>query len=86
MLTWMLYVLVITLLLSGPRLAAERSTAASCADSLDLAVTIVASLGMPVLIASVSVQVPSLLTPTAARRVVALRDDLRSGGPTHLGA
>ena len=36
--------------------------------------TIVASLGIPVFIASVSVQVPSLNTPQIARRVTALRE------------
>jgi bla regulator protein blaR1 len=75
MLTWMLYVLVITLLLSGAAIAAERSARLRRARTRWIwAVTIVASLGMPVLIASVSVQVPSLQTPTAARTVVALRE------------
>ena len=75
MLTWMLYVVVITLLLSGAALAAERAARLCRARTRWIwAVTIVASLGIPVLIASVSVQVPSLLTPTVARRVVALRE------------
>jgi bla regulator protein blaR1 len=75
MLTWMLYVLANTLLLSGAALAAERAARLRRARTRWIwGVTIMASLGIPVIIASVSVQVPSLLTPTAARRVVALRE------------
>ena len=75
MLTWMLYVIAITLLLSGAALAAERSARLRRARTRWIwAVTIVASLGIPVLIASVSIQVPSLLTPQIARRVTALRE------------
>ena len=75
MLTWMLYVLVITLLLSGAGLAAERAAQFRRARRRWIwALTIVASLGIPVLIASVSIQIPSLLTPTVARRVMALRE------------
>src|SRR5580700_11141534 len=71
----MLYVIAITLVLSGAALAAERAARLRRARTRWIwAVTVVASLGIPVLIASVSVQVPSLLTPTAARRVVALRE------------
>jgi len=74
-LTWMLYVIAITLMLSGAALAAERSARLRRARTRWIwAVTIVASLGIPVLIASVSVQVPSLLTPQVARRVTALRE------------
>ncbi len=75
MLTWMLYVLVITLLLSGAAVAAERAAQLRRARRRWIwAVTIVASIGIPVLIASVSVQIPSLLTPTVSRRVTALRE------------
>src|SRR5215831_19130911 len=75
MLTWMLYVLVITLLLSGAALAAEYAARLRRARTRWIwALTIVASLGIPVLIASVSIQAPSLLTPTVARRVTALRE------------
>jgi bla regulator protein blaR1 len=74
-LTWMLYVIAITLVLSGAALAAERSARLRRARTRWIwAVTIVASLGIPVFIASVSVQVPSLLTPQVARRVTALRE------------
>jgi bla regulator protein BlaR1 len=74
-LIWMLYVIAITLVLSGAALAAERSARLRRARTRWIwAVTIVASLGIPVFIASVSVQVPSLLTPQVARRVTALRE------------
>ncbi len=75
MLTWILYVLVITLLLSGAALAAEYSMRLRRARTRWIwAVTIVASLGIPVLIASVAIQVPGFVTPTAARRLTALRE------------
>src|ERR1700731_4309538 len=71
----MLYVIAITLVLSGAALAAERSARLRRARTRWIwAVTIVASLGIPVLIASVSVQIPSLMTPQVARRVTALRE------------
>jgi beta-lactamase regulating signal transducer with metallopeptidase domain len=75
MLTWMLYVVVITLLLSGAALAAERAARSCRARSRWIwAVTIVASLLIPTLIASVSIQVPNLLTPTVSRKVTHLRE------------
>jgi bla regulator protein BlaR1 len=75
MLTWMLYVVVTTLLLSGAALAAEHAARLRRARSRWIwALTIVASLVIPTLIASVSVQVPSLLTPTVSRKVTALRE------------
>jgi bla regulator protein blaR1 len=75
MLTWMLYVVIITLLLGGAALAGEHAARLRRARSRWIwALTIVASLVIPTLIASVSVQVPSLLTPTVARRVTALRE------------
>ena len=75
MLTWMLYVIAITLVLSGAALAAERSARLRRARTRWIWVlTILASLGIPVLIASVSIQVPSFVTPTVARRVTALRE------------
>jgi hypothetical protein len=71
----MLYVLAITLLLSGAAVTAERAARLRRARTRWIwAVTIAASLGVPVLVASVSIQLPSLLTPTIARRVTALRE------------
>jgi bla regulator protein blaR1 len=75
MLAWMLYVIVTTLLLSGAALAAEHAARLRRARTRWIwAVTIVASLVIPTLIASVSIQVPSLQTPIASRKAIALRD------------
>ena len=75
MLTWMLYVVVITLLLSGAALAAEHVARLRRARSRWIwAATIVASLVIPTMIASVSIQVPSLLTPTVSRKAIPLRE------------
>jgi bla regulator protein BlaR1 len=76
MLTWILYVLVITLLLSGAALTAEYATRLrhSARSRWIWALTIVASLVLPTVIASVSIQVPSLLTPTVSRKAVPLRE------------
>lgn len=75
MLTWMLYVIVITLLLSGAALAAEHAARLRRARSRWIwAVTIVASLVIPTMIASVSIQVPSLQTPTVSPKAIPLRD------------
>ena len=75
MLTWMIYVIVITLLLSGAALAAERSARLRRVRTRWIwAATIVASLVIPTMIASVSIQVPSLSTPTVSRKAIPLRD------------
>jgi bla regulator protein BlaR1 len=75
MLTWMLYVVFITLLLSGAALAAERAARLRRARSRWIWVlTILASLAIPTVIASVSIQVPSLVTPTVSRKITALRE------------
>lgn len=75
MLTWMVYVIAITLVLSGAALAAEHAARLRRARSRWIwALTIVASLVIPTMIASVTVQVPSLLTPTVSRLAIPLRD------------
>src|SRR5215831_10995949 len=76
MLTWIVYVLVITLLLSGAALAAEYATRLrhNGRSRWVWALTIVASLIIPTLIASVSVQAQSLLTPTVPRKAMPLRE------------
>jgi bla regulator protein BlaR1 len=74
-LTWILYVVFITLLLSGAALAAERAARLRRGRSRWIWVlTILASLAIPTIIASVSVQVPSLVTPTVSRKITALRE------------
>jgi bla regulator protein blaR1 len=73
MLAWMLYVLVLALLFSGAGLAAEYAARLRGARSRWIwAVTILASLTIPVLVSSVSVQVPDLGTPTVSHRLTAL--------------
>ena len=75
MLSWMLYVIVVTLLLSGAALAAEYAARLRRARTRWIwALTIVASLAIPTIIASVSVQVPSLVAPTVSRKITALRE------------
>src|SRR3984893_273224 len=75
MLTWMLYVVCITLLLSGAAIAAERAARLRRARSRWIWVlTILASLAIPTVIASVSIQVPSLVSPTVSRKITALRE------------
>ena len=74
MLTWMLYVLVITLLLGGAALAAEYAARRRRAPTRWLwAAAIVCSLIVPTLISSVSIQTPAGGTPPA-RKVTALRE------------
>ncbi len=75
MLTWMLYVLVITLLLGGAALAAEYAARRRRAPARWLwTAAIVCSLIVPTLISSVSIRTPVLGTPTAAHKVTALRE------------
>jgi bla regulator protein blaR1 len=76
MLTWMLYVLVITLLLGGAALAAECAARRRRTPTRWFwAAAIVCSLIVPTLISSVSIQTPPARdTPTAARTVTALRE------------
>jgi bla regulator protein BlaR1 len=74
MLSWMLYVIVVTLLLSGAALAAEYAARLRRARTRWIwALTIVASLAIPTIIASVS-EVPSLVAPTVSRKITALRE------------
>ncbi|MGO9804121.1 MAG: M56 family metallopeptidase [Steroidobacteraceae bacterium] len=71
----MLYLLVLALLLSGAGLAAEYAARSRGARSRWIwAVTILASLTIPVLVSSVSIQAPDLGTPTVSHRLTALRE------------
>src|SRR5215510_8877721 len=75
MLTWMTYVIFITLLLSGAAFAAERSARLRRARTRWIwVVTILASLAIPTVISSVSIQLPSLVTPTVTRKIGTLRE------------
>ena len=75
MLTWMLYVIAITVVLSGAALAAEHAARLRRARSRWIwALTVVASLVIPTVIASLTVQIPSLLSPAVSRLAIPLRD------------
>ena len=74
MLAWMLYVIMVTLLLSIGAYAAERAARLKRAGTRWLWIAaIVASLAVPTVIASVSVQLPNVLSPTVAQKIVVLR-------------
>lgn len=75
MLAWMLYVIMVTLLLSVGAYAAERAARLKRGGTRWVWITaIVASLLIPTVIASVSVQLPNVLTPQVAQKMVVLRD------------
>jgi len=75
MIAWIGYTIVVTLLLGAAALAAERAARVRrMATRWSWALAMLASLLLPGVISSVSVQVPNLLAPAAANRVIALRD------------
>ncbi len=77
MLTWMLYVIFVSVLLSMAAFVAERGARLSRKSSRWIwACTIIASLIIPTVIASVTIQLPNLSTPTAAspQRSIPLRE------------
>jgi len=75
MLAWMLYVIFITLLLGAAALAAERAAALRRARTRWIwTLAILASLAIPTVIASVSVQLPNILIPTVTHKITALRE------------
>ena len=75
MLAWMLYVVMVTLLLSVGALVAERAARLKRGRTRWIWITaIVASLAIPTVIASVTVQLPSVMSPAVAQKVVVLRE------------
>lgn len=75
MLAWMLYVVMVTLLLSVGAFVAERAARLKSGGTRWIwATAIVASLLLPTVIASVSVQLPSVTSPTVAQKMVVLRE------------
>jgi hypothetical protein len=75
MLAWMLYVVMVTLLLSIGAVFAERAARLTRGRTRWIWITaIVASLAIPTVIASVSVELPNVVTPAVAQKVVALRE------------
>ena len=75
MLAWMIYVMAVTLLLGAAALAAERRARLRRAPSRWLwASAIAASLMLPTVIASVSIQLPSIVDSEVPRKMIALRE------------
>jgi bla regulator protein BlaR1 len=89
MLAWMIYVVVVTLLLGAAALAAEHGARLCRAQSRWCwIVAIVASLLIPTFIASVSVRLPTIFSPTVPQKSIALREvtSARLSPLTWLGA
>jgi len=75
MLAWMLYVIMVTLLLSIGAYAAERAARLKRARTRWIWITaIVASLALPTVISSVSVELPDVAAAPVAQKMIALRD------------
>jgi bla regulator protein BlaR1 len=75
MLAWMLYAIMVSLLLSIGAFVAERAARLRQARTRWIWITaIVASLALPTVIASVTVQLPSIMAPAVAEKVVVLRE------------
>ena len=71
MLAWMLYVIMVTLLLSVGAYVAERAARLSRGGTRWVWLTaIVASLAIPTVIASVTVQLPNVANPTVAQKII----------------
>jgi bla regulator protein BlaR1 len=88
MLVWMLYVVVVSALLGSAALAAEYVGRMRRGTTRWLwALSMVASLLVPAIVASVSVQlpsIPSVVRPAASQKIVSLRDATsKSLSPTH---
>ncbi len=74
MLAWMLYVVMVTLLLSIGAFVAERAARLNRGGTRWIwMVAIIASLALPTVIASVSVQLPNVMSPAVAQKIVVLR-------------
>ena len=75
MLAWMLYVIMVTLLLSFGALLAERAARLQRGRSRWIWImAIVASLALPTVIASVTLQLPNVMSAAVAEKVVVLRE------------
>jgi len=73
MLIWMVYVIVVAILLSAAASCAERAARITrSASRWTWLVAIVAALLIPLVISFVSIRVPSLVPPTAVKRVVSM--------------
>lgn len=75
MIAWMIYVIAVTVLLGAAALLAEQAVHQRRGPRRWIwALAIVASLLMPTVISSVSVQLPNLFTPAVSQKIVVLRE------------
>ncbi len=75
MLAWMLYAIMVSLLLSMGAYVAERAARIGRGRTRWIWITaIVASLALPTIVSSVSVELPNIMTPAVAQKMVVLRD------------
>jgi bla regulator protein blaR1 len=75
MLLWMAYVVIVTLILTIAALTAERALRLRRQMTRSVWVTaIIASLLLPTIIASVSIEMPSIGAPSVSHKVIALRN------------
>ena len=75
MLLWMIYVIAVTLLLGAAAGAAERAARLRRAQSRWFwMLAIIASLLLPTIIASVSIQIPSIVSSAVPQKMIALRE------------
>ncbi|SFU72237.1 M56 family metallopeptidase [Pseudoduganella namucuonensis] len=91
MTAWMIYVVAVTILLSGAALLAEQAVHQRRGPRRWIwALAIVASLLIPTVVSSVSVQMPDLFAPAVSRKIVVLRESaslrLPFVGPAPAGA
>ena len=75
MIAWMMYVVAVTLLLSGAALLAEHAVHQRRGPRRWIwALAIIASLLIPTIISSVSVELPSLFAPAVSQKLIVLRE------------
>jgi len=75
MLAWMVYVIAVTLLLGAAAAAAEQAARLRRAPSRWFwTLAIIASLLLPTIIASVSIQLPSIVSSAVPQKMIALRE------------
>jgi beta-lactamase regulating signal transducer with metallopeptidase domain len=75
MIAWMSYVVVVTLALSVAAVLAERAARHSPMPTRWIwTLTIIASLVLPTVVASVSIELPSVFSPAVAQKMIVLRE------------
>ena len=75
MIAWLGYTIIVTLFLSAAAFAAERAARALHAPTRWIwAVAIVASLLLPTVVSSISIELPNIFSPASASKPIVLRD------------